>query len=116
MRVWNWPVLPVMPCVMTLLFLFTRMDMVSSPRSSLAAVGGSHDLLGRLRHVVGRDDRQARLGEDLAAELFIRALHAHHERHLEAYGLRRGDHAFGDGVALHDAAEDVHEYRLQSRV
>src|SRR5437762_12760342 len=25
MRVWNWPVLPVIPCVMTLVFLLTKM-------------------------------------------------------------------------------------------
>jgi hypothetical protein len=28
MRVWNWPVLPVMPCVMTFVLLSTRMLMI----------------------------------------------------------------------------------------
>src|ERR1700730_2022587 len=93
MRVWNWPVLPVIPCVMTLVFLLTRM-LISIPgdvcqrRSSfpqkresiyMAVPYLTHGtqlrntpclsdhLLRRFCHIVGADDRQPRLGEYLAA-------------------------------------------------
>jgi hypothetical protein len=66
------------------------------------------DLLCGIGHIIRRDDRQARVLEDLLPELLVRALHAHDERHRELHLARGGDHAGGDGVALHDAAEDVH--------
>src|SRR5690606_16594481 len=110
-RVWNWPVLPVIPCVMTLVSLLIRMLIVGS---SSSRAGRSRDhFLCRLAHRVGRDDRQAGLGEDALALVLVGALHAHHERHLQAHGLGGGHHALGDHVAAHDAAEDVHEDRLQ---
>src|SRR3990167_8710997 len=43
--VWNWPVLPVMPWVMTLVSLLMRMDMscllMSRPEGGIAPPGGS---------------------------------------------------------------------------
>ena len=47
--------------------------------------------------------------EDLLAEFDVRALKPDDERDLEADLLDRGDHALGDDVAAHDAAEDVDE-------
>ena len=41
----------------------------------------------------GRLDGEPALVEDLAAQLDVRALEAHDERHLEAELLRRGDDA-----------------------
>ena len=42
------------------------------------------------------------------AEFLVGALHAHHQRRIAKVGrLAGGDHAGGDRVALHDAAEDV---------
>ena len=35
---------------------------------------------------------------------------------MQRHGLRSGDHAFGDDVATHDAAEDVHQDGFQARV
>ena len=57
-------------------------------------------------------DVEVRLGDDLLAELDIGAFEPHHQRHLQADLLHRRDHAFGDDVALHDAAEDVDQNAL----
>src|SRR5690349_20184865 len=109
-RVWNWPVLPVMPWVMTLVSLVRRMLIAS------LALYRRDDFLRRVRHVRSRDDRQTGIGEYLLAEIDVGAFEAHDERHLEAHLPRGRDHAFGDHVALHDAAEDVDEDRLEVRV
>src|SRR5882672_3479762 len=79
------------------------------------AAGGGDDLLSGVGHVVGRDDRQSRVGEDLLAQIDVGPLQAHHQRHPQAHLLRRRHHARRDHVALHDAAEDVDEDRLQVR-
>src|SRR5690606_7364743 len=39
-----------------------------------------------------------------------------HQRHLQVDLAGRGDHAFGDHVTLHDAAEDVDQNCLDVRV
>src|SRR5436309_16056458 len=70
MAVWNRAVFPVMPCVMTKVCLSTRID-ISFP------LRRRHDLFGRFRHVVRRDDRQARLRQDLLSLPFVRALRVH---------------------------------------
>ena len=54
--------------------------------------------------------------DDLLAELDIGAFEPHHQRHLQPDLLDRGDHAFGDDVAFHDAAEDVDENAFDGRV
>ncbi len=54
--------------------------------------------------------------DDLLAEIDVGAFEAHDQRHLEADVLDRGDHALGDDVAAHDAAEDVDENALHVRV
>ena len=53
-----------------------------------------------------------RVGDDLLAEIDIGAFEPHHQRHLQADFLHRGDDAFGDDVASHDAAEDVDQDAL----
>src|SRR3954469_21259574 len=125
------PVLPVMPCVITRVFLSMRMLIAFagvlrcscfflSPfgllcfllrlclclglgffrkllcffrcrlhllRSRLGCFlfhGGNH-FLGRLGHVVSRDDRQARVLQDLLAEILIRAFHAHDQRNRQLH-------------------------------
>ena len=103
MRVWNWPVLPVMPCVMTLVFLLIRMACylidngekvgVTLTRGLSHAAGCRDDLFGRVGHVGGGDDRQARVGEDLLAELDVGAFEPHDQRHLEPHLARRRHHA-----------------------
>src|SRR6266702_1781712 len=113
MRVWNWPVLPVLPRVMTLVFLLTRM-LIQVPcrrrshASSLPPLDfrlantpcRSDHSLCRLRHVVGADDRQSRLGEYFATELLVGAFHANDQRHFELDFACRGDDTGGDGVAF----------------
>src|SRR4051794_10021603 len=112
MRVWNWPVLPVMPWVMTLVSLLMRM-LMGVP---WALLDGFDDLGGGLGHGVGADDGQAGFREHLLAQVLVGALHAHDERHGEVDGLAGGDHALGDGVAAHDAAEDVDQDALHALV
>src|SRR5690606_13602418 len=65
------------------------------------------DLLGGVVQVIGGRDGQTRLVQDLLAQLDVRAFQTHDQRHLQAHFLHRGDDAFSDDVALHDAAEDV---------
>src|SRR5438445_2387069 len=101
-RVWNCPVLPVIPCVMTLVFLLTRMLI-----STRTFRGGFHHLLRRLRHVVCGNDRQTRISQNFSSEVLVRALHPHDQRHLESDRPRCRDHALRDDVAAHDATEDV---------
>src|SRR5690606_37748058 len=71
--------------------------------------GSSHNLLGSFGHGVGADDGQAGIGEQLLAQFFIGALHAHNQRHVQVHCLASCDHAFGDDVATHDSAEDIDE-------
>ena len=54
--------------------------------------------------------------DDLLAELDIGAFEPHHQRHFQADFLHGGDHAFGDDVAVHDAAEDVDQDALHLRI
>ncbi len=53
-----------------------------------------------------------RLGQDLLAELDVGAFEADDQRHRDGHFLGRRDHAFGDDVAAHDAAEDVDQDAL----
>ena len=74
------------------------------------------DLLGAVLHVVCADEVEARLVEDLLAQLHVGSLEPHHERHLETDLAHRLDDAGGDHVAPHDPAEDVDEDALDVRV
>src|SRR5689334_5028544 len=110
--VWNCPVLPVIPCVTTRVLRSTRMLIVGSLWSSRASLaGGGHDLLRSLGHRVGCDDRQSRIGQYLLAQRFVGASHPDHQRNAQLDRARSGHDAFGDRVALHDAAEDVDQDR-----
>src|SRR5574343_708696 len=104
--VWNWPVLPVMPWVMMRVFLLIRMDI----RGSL--LDRFDDLGGGFSHGIGRDDEQTGILQDLLADLFVGALHADDQRHGQVGFLGSSDDAGGDGVATHDAAEDVDQNAL----
>src|SRR5271169_152967 len=70
----------------------------------------------RVGHVVGGDHLDARLGEDLLALFDVGPFHADHQRDAELDLARRVDHAARQHVALHDAAEDVDQHRLDARV
>src|SRR5690606_33613895 len=74
------------------------------------------DLLGGVVEIVGGLDGQAAFVQDLLAQLGVRAFQTDDQRHLQAHFLHRRDNAFGDDVALHDAAEDVDQDALDGRV
>ncbi len=50
------------------------------------------------------------------AQFLVRAPHAHHQRHAELHFPGGSDDAFGDRVATHDAAEDIHQNPLDRGV
>src|SRR5690606_28014137 len=102
--VWNWPVLPVIPCVMTLVSLLIRIDIY---KSSEFLFRGGHDLGRSFGHCVGADDGKTRVSQQLLAHLFVRTLHAYNQRYGKVDRLACGDHTFGNDVAAHDAAEDI---------
>ena len=62
--------------------------------------------------VVGGGDVKIGLADDLLAEIHIGAFEPHHQRHRQPYLLDRRDHAFGDDVAFHDAAENIDQNAL----
>src|SRR3981081_2821186 len=68
---------------------------------------GLDDLLGGIVEIVSRQHVEAGLADDLLAGFDIGALQPHHQRHLQADFLHRRDHALGDDIAFHDAAENV---------
>src|SRR6056297_2646068 len=75
-----------------------------------------HDLFGAVLEVVGGDYVEAGGGDDLLALLDIGAFETHHQRDLEADLFHCGDHALGNHITAHDAAEDVDEDALDLRV
>src|SRR5690606_24810296 len=83
---------------------------------NLFLLGGGDDGGRGFSHGVRADDGQAGFGQHLLAQLFVGALHANDQRHVQVDGLARGDHAFGDDVAAHDAAEDVDQDGLDALV
>src|SRR6476619_2869233 len=86
------------------------------PRPSLTSLDGFHDLLCGIVEIVGGHPVETAVADDLLALLDVGAFEAHYQRHLQADLLHRGDHAFGDDVALHDAAEDVDQNALHLRI
>jgi hypothetical protein len=79
----------------------------ASPRSS-----AEDDFFRGVAKVVRRDDRQARIRQNVLAQVHVGALQAHHQRYVERNLARGRDHAFGDHVATHDAAENVDQDAL----
>src|SRR3546814_19498016 len=77
--VWNWPVLPVIPWVMTLVSLLIKIDIYKSLTIFLFRSG--NDFGRGFGHGVGTDDGQARLGQQFFAEFFVGPLPAHDQRH-----------------------------------
>src|SRR5690606_11858368 len=75
-----------------------------------------YDAGGRFGHGVGADDGQPRVGQHFLAQFFVGALHADDQRYVEVDSLASRDHAFGDDVAAHDAAEDVDQNSLHALV
>src|SRR6516162_2233453 len=78
----------------------------------LTPVYGFHDLLRGVVKIVSRQHVQSRFADNLLALFDIGALEPHHQRYLEANLLHGPDHALGNHVASHDAAEDVDQDAL----
>src|ERR1700674_3805011 len=78
-----------------------------SPAIGSSPLHGLDDFLRGIVEIVGRQHVEATFPDDLLASVDIGALQPHHQRHFQADFLHRGDHALGDDVALHDAAENV---------
>ena len=85
---------------------------VDEDRHQAASFTAVTTFCGGVGEILGRDDRQAGLAQDLLAELDIGAFEPHHQRHVQVDLARRGDDALGDHVAAHDAAEDVDQDAL----
>src|SRR3978361_2360328 len=73
----------------------------------LAALHGLDDFLRGVVEIVRGQHVEAGFANNLLAGVDVGAFDSHDERHFQADLLDRGDHALGDDVALHDAAEDV---------
>ena len=86
-----------MPCVMTLVFLLTRMLILRAFRLLVACFRRGTTIFCAASamlsaEMIGSPD-SARI---LLAQLLVGALHAHDQRHGEVRLLRRGDDAVGD--------------------
>src|SRR5262249_25614169 len=64
----------------------------------------------------GWNDVEAGLPQNLLPELDIGAFEPHDQRHGQADFAHGGNHAFGDHVAAHDAAENVDQDSLHVRI
>src|SRR5262245_49154204 len=84
-----------------------------SMSSSAADLG--HDLLRSVREIVGRDHSKSGTAQNLLAELDIGAFEPYDQRYRQVHFTDRGDDAFGDDVATHDAAEDVDQNAFHIR-
>src|SRR5512141_1189296 len=113
--VWNVPTAPVIPWTRTLVLLSTNM-LMDAPPSVRPAGGGQDDFLRRVAHVGRGNDVELCRRENLLPLFHVRPLEPDDQGNREAQVLRRRHHAFGDDVAPHDPAEDVHEDRLHLRV
>src|SRR3546814_11034065 len=102
--VWNWPVLPVIPWVMTLVSLLIKIDIYKSLTIFLFRSG--NDFGRGFGHGVGTDDGQARLGQQFFAEFFVGTLHAHDQRHAKIDGLSPRDPPFGNAFPTEIAPAD----------
>src|SRR5258708_13083367 len=83
-----------------------------SSAMGLAPLHGLDDLLRGIVKVICRQHIEAGFPDDFLAGIDIGALKPDHQRHLQADFFHRGDHALGDDVAFHDAAENVDQAPL----
>src|ERR1700685_2787046 len=75
-----------------------------------------HYLARRVVEIVGGNDIEAGFLNDLLAERDVGSFEPHHQRHAQAYFLDRGNNAFGDHVAAHDAAENIDQDAFHVRI
>ena len=101
-----------MPWVMTLVSLLIRIDILV-PYTMFKRWRQQRRLAWLHLPCVGRNDRQAGFGKHFLAEIFIDALHAHYQRYMQIL-LWRPQSRLRRYVALHDAAENVHQNGFQT--
>ena len=75
-----------------------------------------YHLLRRVGHRIAGDESQAGVGQRLSAGSDVVAFEPDDERKLQTGFFHRRHDASGDDVAVHDAAENVHEDALHVRV
>src|SRR5436305_7199122 len=73
---------------------------------------GLDDFLRGVVEIVGRQHVETAFPDDLLAGIDIGTLQPYHQRHLQSDFFHRGDHALGDDITFHDAAEDVDQDAL----
>src|ERR1700726_1424 len=78
----------------------------------LSPLYGLDDLLRGIVEIVGGQHVEAALADYLLSGFDIGALEPNYQRYFQADFLHRRDHALGDNIALHNAAEDVDENAL----
>src|SRR6201985_2248813 len=76
------------------------------------SLDGLYDLLRGIIEIIGRQHVEAAFADDLLALLDIGAFEPHHQRHVKSNFAHGSGDAFGNDVALHDAAEDVDQDAL----
>src|ERR1035438_7150889 len=101
---WKVPSLPVIPCTMSRVSLFTSTAILCPHARSRF-----HRQLCRVLHRFAHLKIQSRLLQNPAAFFDIRAFEAQHNRHLHLQIARRRHHARGQPVHTQNAAEDVDE-------
>ena len=69
-------------------------------------------VLGSIAEVVGGNNRQTGIGQDLLAEIDIGAFEADDERHMQADCARRADDALRNHVAAHDTTENIDQHTV----
>src|SRR5690606_2324232 len=94
----------------------TSHDAIREEPVSACRAHGPSDLLRGVSKVVGTQDLEAGLGHDLLAEVDVRALQTYDQRHRHTQLPSRGNHAFRDDIAAHDAAEYIDQNALNVRV
>src|SRR5262249_10248589 len=99
-----------MPCVKTLVFLSTRMDMAE------LLVNGLDDLFSRVADRIGRRNCKARGRENFSPLLDVRSLEPDDERHRYGALAPRVDDSPRDHVAAHDPAENIDQHALYALI
>ena len=89
---------------------------VRSPSSNRLLSDGLDHFLRRIRHRVAGDERQAGVSQSFLAGHDVVAFEADDEREFQSGFPHRGDDAGGDDVAIHDAAENVHQNAFHVRI
>mmetsp|Transcript_26258 Transcript_26258/g.77645 ORF Transcript_26258/g.77645 Transcript_26258/m.77645 type:complete len:434 (+) Transcript_26258:483-1784(+) len=90
--------------------------MICPPSPLLSSLNGRHGLLRRVVQIFGGNELQSAVLQQLLPDLHVGPLQPHHDGNLQIQRLGCLDDALGDNVALHDAAKDIHQNRLDGGI